>query len=245
MLGGMVKKLIIVTGEKESVYAELLSSLISLKDDDTENNQVIGIKDESVEAVVWSEKVYDDNKIQLSSKAKVIFVGKTKATELFIVSIRFNKNLERFGIKLGWLGNKAIVYTEPDKLLGDKKLYDEFYDSYIELSKRYDDSIVDTEAIKKAKHSESLWDTLGKGTQAVSDFFGGLFNKKTENELPEKAQAKDELIHDEILQSESTNFFDFGAKIEAGNLIPDQLFRYAILDLYLNKLTGFLGINDE
>lgn len=36
MLGGMVKKLIIVTGEKESVYAELLSSLISLKDDDTE-----------------------------------------------------------------------------------------------------------------------------------------------------------------------------------------------------------------
>ena len=53
MLGGMVKKLIIVTGEKESVYAELLSSLISLKDDDTENNQVIGIKDESVEAVVF------------------------------------------------------------------------------------------------------------------------------------------------------------------------------------------------
>ena len=32
MIGGMVKKLIIVTGEKESVYAELLSSLITLKD---------------------------------------------------------------------------------------------------------------------------------------------------------------------------------------------------------------------
>lgn len=162
MLGGMVKKLIIVTGEKESVYAELLSSLISLKDDDTENNQVIGIKDESVEAVVWSEKVYDDNKIQLSSKAKVIFVGKTKATEPFIVSIRFNKNLERFGIKLGWLGNKAIVYTEPDKLLGDKKLYDEFYDSYIELSKRYDDSIVDTEAIKKQNIPRAYGIHLGK-----------------------------------------------------------------------------------
>ena len=109
MLGGMVKKLIIVTGEKESVYAELLSSLISLKDDDTENNQVIGIKDESVEAVVWSEKVYDDNKIQLSSKAKVIFVGKTKATEPFIVSIRFNKNLERFGIKLGWETRQSFI----------------------------------------------------------------------------------------------------------------------------------------
>ena len=28
MIGGMVKKLIIVTGDKETVYAELLSSLI-------------------------------------------------------------------------------------------------------------------------------------------------------------------------------------------------------------------------
>ena len=52
MIGGMVKKLIIVTGEKESIYAELLSSLITLKDDDAENNAVVGIKDGSVEAVV-------------------------------------------------------------------------------------------------------------------------------------------------------------------------------------------------
>ena len=240
MLGTPIKKLIIVSGEKETAYAELLSSLISLKDDNLENDQIIGIKDGSVEAVVWTEKVYNDNKIQLSSNAKVIFVGKTKATEPFIVSIRFNKSLEKYGVKIGWLGNKAIIYTEPSKLLTDKKLYDEFYESYIDLSKKFDDSIVDTESIKKAKHSESLWDSFGKGAQAVGGFVGGLFSKKKDStEIVQKSEEKTD--NEDEHQSEKTNFFDFGAKIEAGSLIPDQLFRYAILDLYLNKLLMFLG----
>ena len=245
MLGTPVKKLIIVSGEKEIAYAELLSSLISLKDDNLNKNQIVGIMDSSVEAVVWTEKVYNDNKIQLSSNAKVIFVGKTKATEPFIVSIRFNKNLDKYGVKLGWLGSKAIVYIEPGKLISDKKLYDEFYDSYIELAKRFDDSIIDTESIKKAKHSERLWDSIGKGTQAVGGFVGGLFAKKKESS--ENEHKSEETVQQECIsiQNEKTNFFDFGAKIEAGSLIPDQLFRYAILDLYMNKLTRFLGIIDE
>ena len=49
MIGGTVKKLIIVSGEKERVYAELLSSLIVLKDDDIENGKVVGIKDGAFE----------------------------------------------------------------------------------------------------------------------------------------------------------------------------------------------------
>ena len=52
MIGGMVKKLIIVTGEKENVYAELLSSLISINYDNTKNVQVAGTKGESIEAIV-------------------------------------------------------------------------------------------------------------------------------------------------------------------------------------------------
>lgn len=254
MLGTPIKKLIIVTGEKETAYAELLSSLISLKDDNLDNEQTIGITDGTVEAVVWTEKVYNDNKIQLSSNAKVIFVGKTKATEPFIVSIRFNKSMEKYGVKIGWLGNKAIIYTEPSKLLADKKLYDEFYDSYIELSKKFDDSVIDTESIKKAKHSESLWDSFGKGAQAVGGFVGGLFSKKkdspiivheTEEKIEQEntveTQTSEETTSEDMLQNERANFFDFGAKIEAGSLIPDQLFRYAIFDLYLNKLLKFLG----
>lgn len=245
MYEGKTQKLIIVSGEKEIVYAELLSSLISINDNNTESNQFVATKAGSLDAVVWPENTYNDNKIQLSSNNKIIFVGKTKATEPFVVSIRFNKDLEEFGIKLGWLGSKAIIYVEPDKLLGDKNLYDEFYKSYVELSKKYDDSIIDTEAIKKAKHSENLINTLEKGTQAVGNFFGRLFNNKKEEALPENVQDKDGSVITESQNNEIANFFDFGAKIEAGNLIPDQLFRYAILNFYLNHLTKFLGINNE
>lgn len=109
MIGGMVKKLIIVTGEKESVYAELLSSLITLKDDDVENNTVVGrIKDGSVEAVVWNEDIYNDNKAQLGSSTKLIFIGKNKSSKAVIPSIRFDKDMAKYGVNVGSLGNKAV-----------------------------------------------------------------------------------------------------------------------------------------
>ena len=112
MIGGMVKKLIIVTGEKESVYAELLSSLITLKDDDVENNTVVGIKDGSVEAVVWNEDIYNDNKAQLGSNTKLIFIGKNKSSEAVIPSIRFDKDMTKYGVYVGSIGNKAVLYIE-------------------------------------------------------------------------------------------------------------------------------------
>ena len=112
MIGGMVKKLIIVTGDKETVYAELLSSLITLKDDVIENNTVVGIKDGSVEAVVWNEDIYNDNKAQLGSNTKLIFIGKNKSSEAVIPSIRFDKDMTKYGVYVGSIGNKAVLYIE-------------------------------------------------------------------------------------------------------------------------------------
>lgn len=240
MLGSPIRKLIIVSGDKEIVYAELLSSLISLKNDDRENNKIIGIKDGSAEAVVWTEKVYNDNKIQLGSNTKIVFIGKTKAAQPFMPSIRFNKSMEKYGAKIGWLGNKAIIYTEPNKLLSDKKLYDEFFGEYKKLVDQFDDDIVETESIKKAKHAENLGETLGKSAQTVGNFFDGLFSKKDNAQTSDDHKDKKQKPKDDRV-----DFFNFAAKIEAGNLIPDQLFRFAVLDLYMNKLSRFLGMNDE
>ena len=96
MIGGMVKKLIIVTGEKENVYAELLSSLISINYDNTKNVQVAGTKGESIEAIVWTEKIYNQNKIQLSSNNKIIFVGKTKAGRFTATYRRVRRKDKKF-----------------------------------------------------------------------------------------------------------------------------------------------------
>lgn len=216
MLGQQIKKLIIVTGEKETVYAEFLSSLIALKDDDLKNNKIVGIKDGSVEAVVWDEKVYNDNKVQLGSNTKIVFIGKNKASEPFVTNIRFDKEKEKKGIYVGSLGNKAVIYIDSNVLINNKDLYEEFFESYVELTKKIDDNVADTTAIKKATHTDGIDVAFGKGVNAVGGFFGGLFGKKNrEVETGNKP--------------EGTDFFNFGAKIEAGNLIPDQMFRYTIL----------------
>lgn len=227
MLGQQVKKLIIVTGEKETVYAELLSSLISLKDD--KEDGVVGIKDGSVEAVVWNEKVYNDNKAQLGSNTKLIFIGKNKASEAVISSIRFNKEMEKYGVKVGSLSNKTVIYVESNELLNNKALYDEFYEKYIELTKKFDDTVADTETIKKAVLTDGIDVAFGKGAKAVGGFFGGLFGKKNENADNEE-------------KAEGTDFFNFGAKLEANNLVPDQMFRCAVLSFYLDGLTDFMEI---
>lgn len=229
MLGQQIKKLIIVTGEKESIYAELLSSLISLKDDDAENNAIVGIKDGSVEAVVWSESVYNDNKAQLGSSTKLIFVGKNKSSEAVISSIRFNKEMRKYGIKVGSLSNKAVLFVESNDLMNNKERYDEFYEKYVELTKKFDDSVADTEAIKKAVHTDGIGEAVGKSAKAVGGFIGGIFGKKKET-TPDEEKA------------EGTDFFNFGAKIEANNIIPDQMFRYAVLSFYLDGLAEFMEI---
>lgn len=229
MIGGMVKKLIIVTGEKESVYAELLSSLITLKDDDVDNNTVVGIKDGSVEAVVWNEDIYNDNKAQLGSNTKLIFIGKNKSSEAVIPSIRFDKDMTKYGVYVGSIGNKAVLYIESNTLFSNKDLYDDFYEKYIDLTKCFDDSVADTESIKKATHTDGIGEAFEKGTKAVGSFFGNLLGKKNETDNNESKPA-------------GTDFFNFGAKVEANNLIPDQMLRYAVLSFYLEGLSGFMEI---
>ena len=186
MIGGMVKKLIIVTGEKESVYAELLSSLITLKDDDVENNTVVGI---------------------------------------VIPSIRFDKDMTKYGVYVGSIGNKAVLYIESNTLFSNKDLYDDFYEKYIDLTKCFDDSVADTESIKKATHTDGIGEAFGKGTKAVKGLFG-----KIKGAPVEKAK------------NEGTDFFKISTKIEASKLISDQMLRYAVLSFYLDGLAGFMEI---
>ena len=225
MIGGMVKKLIIVTGDKESVYAELLSSLITLKDDDVENNTVVGIKDGSVEAVVWNEDIYNDNKAQLGSNTKLIFIGKNKSSEAVIPSIRFDKDMTKYGVYVGSIGNKAVLYIESNTLFSNKDLYDDFYEKYIDLTKCFDDSVADTESIKKATNTDGIGEAFGKGTKAVKGLFG-----KIKGAPVEKAK------------NEGTDFFKISTKIEASKLIADQMFRYAVLSFYLDGLAEFMEI---
>ena len=79
MLGEKTTKLIIVCDEKTSEYANYLRQLVSMKDDTSD--EIIGVKDGTVEVAVWLEKDYVANMATISSKEHILFIGENKVSK--------------------------------------------------------------------------------------------------------------------------------------------------------------------
>ena len=133
MLGGTKKKLIIVVDDKSNVYGELLSALVTMKDDSEDS--VIGVKDGSVETVIWNEKIYTDNQAQLGSNNKIVFLGRSDIAKSVGANINCQNEFSSYGVCYGYVSNKAVVYVDNTSLSGNKELYDEFYDKYCAFMK--------------------------------------------------------------------------------------------------------------
>ena len=133
MLGGTKKKLIIVVDDKSNVYGELLSALVTMKDDGADS--VIGVKDGSVETVIWNEKIYADNQAQLGSNNKIVFLGRSDISKSVGANINCQNDFSAYGICYGCVSNKAVVYVDNALLSANKKLYDEFYEKYCDFMK--------------------------------------------------------------------------------------------------------------
>lgn len=131
MLGEKTTKLIIVCDEKTSEYANYLRQLVSMKDDTAD--EIVGVKDGTVEVAVWLEKDYVANMATISSKEHILFIGENKVSkkETPSMSVKFDK----FGMKYGWLGKRAMM-TVSDSIK-DKETYDQF----IEFCQAYEQKI--------------------------------------------------------------------------------------------------------
>ena len=90
-----MKKLIIVCEERLKQYGDFLSQLISLTDDKEEN--IIGVKDGSVAAQVWTEKEYNANAPQISSEQYILFIGNSKMIK--DKRTHMIKNFDKYGMK--------------------------------------------------------------------------------------------------------------------------------------------------
>ena len=131
MLGEKTTKLIIVCDEKTSEYANYLRQLVSMKDDTAD--EIVGVKDGTVEVAVWLEKDYVANMATISSKEHILFVGENKVSkkETPSMSVKFDK----FGMKYGWLGKRAMMMVSDS--IKDKETYDQF----IEFCQAYEQKI--------------------------------------------------------------------------------------------------------
>ena len=155
MLGEKTTKLIIVCDEKTSEYANYLRQLVSMKDDTSD--EIIGVKDGTVEVAVWLEKDYVANMATISSKEHILFIGENKVSkkETPSMSVKFNK----FGMKYGWLGKRAMMMVSD--IIKDKETYEQF----IELCQGYEHKIEAMSLERVRKYEEK--DENEKGVVAL------------------------------------------------------------------------------
>lgn len=114
--------LIIVYDNETEEYATFLQQLISQNDDSGEN--IVGVKDGTVDATIWMTKVYEDSLPTLTSNTHVIFIGSSKIAKEQGRNINFT--FSKYGMNYGWLGKRAVLYVDKKKMM-KKKEYDEFF----------------------------------------------------------------------------------------------------------------------
>jgi hypothetical protein len=115
----IMKKLIIVCEEKLRQYGDFLAQLISLQDDKDE--EIVGVKDGTVAAQVWTEKEYGANAPQISSEQYILFIGNSKLMKEKRTYMQ--EQFSQYGMCYGWLGKQAAVFVDHAVTLAE---YDDF-----------------------------------------------------------------------------------------------------------------------
>lgn len=124
---GMSKTLIVVY--KDEMVVNQLKKMVETHDDKEEG--IIGTRDDSVNVVAWTEKVWLNNKKAGNITDKVLFLGDISGTDKLIpvLDIKFNQ----FGVQYGWVGNQAVLFVD-SKEMHDKDIYLDFIEQLSKLS---------------------------------------------------------------------------------------------------------------
>ncbi len=121
------KKTLIVV-YKDELLMNQLKKMIETHDDS--GDAVVGTRDDSINVVSWTEKVWLGNKKAGNIQGKILFLGDIKGTDKLIpvLDVKFDDR----GVKYGWAGNQAVLYADP-KFLTDRQSYDDFLKALSEL----------------------------------------------------------------------------------------------------------------
>lgn len=114
------KKTLIVV-YKDELLMNQLKKMVETRDDN--EHGTIGTRDDSINIVFWTEKVWLGNKKAGNIQGKILFLGEIKGTDKLIPVI--DVQFDECGVKFGWAGNQAVVYAD-SKVLTTRKDYDAF-----------------------------------------------------------------------------------------------------------------------
>ncbi|MBE6624364.1 MAG: hypothetical protein E7622_01840 [Ruminococcaceae bacterium] len=147
------KKLIIVYDKATEATANYLLQMIS-GNDDTDGAQT-GTKDGELDANIWSEKEYANNRPKLSSAQYVLFIGNSRTAKTMRENVA--DTFCEAGMHYGWLGTQAFMYVDAASLNKDNMA------RFQELCEQY------------SKHFEKKFDMQYSPNE--KNFFVGMYNR--------------------------------------------------------------------
>ena len=217
------KTLIVVY--KDEMILNQLKKLVESKDDTEE--QVVGVRDNSINIVAWTEKVWLANKKPGNIQGKILFLGDIKGTDklLPVIDVEFDK----YGIKYGWAGNQGILNVNT-KALTERDTYLSFIDELsqfpipeaykvpknVNICEKYEETTV-AETTDELENSNSKFNLLEEAKLKISkgvasiEKYGKMLAMKTENFLRDK------------------------------NYVSTQMMFYGVIHLYTNGLEKFMN----
>lgn len=224
-----MKKLIVVCEEKLHRYGDFLAQLISSNDDKEEN--VVGVKDGSVAAQVWTEKEYTANAAQISSEQYIIFIGNSKLMK----EKRFHmqRKYSEYGMNYGWLGKQASMFV-------DEIISFEDYEAFFQLV------LKEFEVINQKKLSR----LLPSGEQPDSDNKADNIVKRKKEKAAVKLPMPLEKAHSIIKNTTEAGRDKLNKVVNGintaikGNKLEDQQYTCLVLLFYLHNLETFLGLSE-
>ena len=217
------KTLIVVY--KDEMILNQLKKLVESKDDTEE--QVVGVRDNSINIVAWTEKVWLANKKPGNIQGKILFLGDIKGTDklLPVIDVEFDK----YGIKYGWAGNQGILNVNT-KALTEHDTYLSFIDELSQLPI--------PEAYKVPKNvniCEKNEETTVAETTDELENSNSIFNLLKEAKLMISKGAASIEKNGKMLAMKTEDF------LRDKSYVSTQMMFYGVIHLYNNGLEKFMN----
>lgn len=227
------KKTLIVV-YKDELLMNQLKKMVETHDDNDEG--IVGTRDDSINIVSWTEKVWNGNKEAGNIQGKILFLGNIKDTDKLIpvLDVKFND----CGVKYGWAGNQAVLFADP-KILSDRQAYDEFLGKLSELPvpdflKNMKDNVVSTGTDSESETAEEMQgiEVLDEDGKASNPQVSKLF-KAAQKAIESGAEAVGKVGNQLATHSEEL----FRNK----KLMKQQMLFYGVIHLYNDGLEEFMN----
>lgn len=204
------KKTLIVV-YKDELLMNQLKKMVETHDDNEQDT--VGTRDDSINIISWTEKVWLANKKAGNLQGKILFLGDIKGTDKLtpIVDVKFDE----YGVKFGWAGNQAVVFADP-KILAHREDYDSFLEKLSELPI--------PEFLKEAKKNIAIAEKV-KTKEAPEAFHAAkrTLSLKVDTALNQMASKSEELFRNK-------------------SLMKKQMLFYGVINLYYNGLEIFMNL---